>query len=241
MDFGLWDRILPLLPLEAEDPFAMTLLAFGLGFASGAGLLAAIFTSKTGLGIFFFLLGIYHLLEFSFVARHHKDKLSAHSFLVDHSDAWLLAWTFCFVEYLVGMRFFPNFKSSPFFVVVGTAVTVFGQVVRSGAMFGIGQNFNHHVEDRGRSDHVLCTSGLYAFVRHPSYLGWTLWAVGMPLIVGNLLSVPVFALGAYMFFADRIPDEEEKLIGMFGKDYIEYIKKVPCGLPFIKSRKVHDE
>lgn len=40
---------------------------------------------------------------------------------------------------------------------------------------------------------------------------------------------------AYKFFEDRIPREEKILAEFFGQEYIDYAKKVPIRMPFIKS------
>ena len=40
---------------------------------------------------------------------------------------------------------------------------------------------------------------------------------------------------AYTFFEDRIPREEEILAEFFGQEYIDYAKRVPIRMPFIKS------
>ena len=72
-------------------------------------------------------------------------------------------------------------------------------------------------------------------MRHPSYFGWTLWAVGTQVMMVNPVSVVGFIFASHMFFADRIPAEEELLVEFFGNAYIKYAQKTPIMLPGIKG------
>lgn len=47
-----------------------------------------------------------------------------------------------------------------------------------------------------------------------------------------------YALTVWRFFRDRTEEEEISLIHFFGDEYLEYKKRVPTGLPFIKGVKV---
>ena len=49
----------------------------------------------------------------------------------------------------------------------------------------------------------------------------------------NIICLIGFPIGLYMFFSDRIIEEEGLLIEFFGNDYIEYKKKVGILIPFI--------
>lgn len=48
----------------------------------------------------------------------------------------------------------------------------------------------------------------------------------------------VYALTVWRFFRDGTEEEEISLIHFFGEEYLEYKKRVPTGLPFIKGVKV---
>ena len=77
-------------------------------------------------------------------------------------------------------------------------------------------------------------------VRHPSYFGWSLWAVGTQVMLLNPISVVLFSLASHLFFKDRIPYEEELLVEFFGEAYIEYAMKTPIWLPGIEGAIIED-
>lgn len=64
-----------------------------------------------------------------------------------------------------------------------------GEGLRKAAMLTAGSNFNHIVQNEKAQSHVLVTGGVYAFFRHPSYVGWFYWSIGTqvgPLTFGSL-------------------------------------------------------
>lgn len=60
----------------------------------------------------------------------------------------------------------------------GLLMVVFGECLRKAAMFTAGSNFNHVVQNEKSETHTLVTSGVYAWFRHPSYVGWFYWSIG---------------------------------------------------------------
>lgn len=74
---------------------------------------------------------------------------------------------------------------------------------------------------------------LYAYVRHPLYIGWALafWATPT-MTVGHLLFAA--PLTAYMILAARI--EERDLVAHFGRTYEAYREHVPMFVPNLTRR-----
>lgn len=72
----------------------------------------------------------------------------------------------------------------------------------------------------------LVTSGIYQISRNPAFLGFDLVYVGILLMFFNwiLLTVSVFA--AFMLHLQIVYVEEDFLLTVFGKDYLNYSKKV---------------
>lgn len=63
-------------------------------------------------------------------------------------------------------------------------------------------------------------------------------AASVEVLLCNPICVVGYALASWRFFRERIEEEEITLIHFFGEEYMEYKRKVPSGLPFIKGVKL---
>ena len=81
-----------------------------------------------------------------------------------------------------------------------------------------------------RAKDALITTGIYAHVRHPQYLGFLLLTLGINFLwttFSTLILWPVLALLYY-----RLAKEEEKSMEKkFGEEYREYKRAVPMFIP----------
>jgi protein-S-isoprenylcysteine O-methyltransferase Ste14 len=76
----------------------------------------------------------------------------------------------------------------------------------------------------------VITEGVFSFVRHPVYLGSILAFLGLIVMTLSLLSVIIWLIGIIFYY--RISRYEERLLlSRFGKDYEDYMKKVPMLFP----------
>ena len=88
----------------------------------------------------------------------------------------------------------------------------------------------------------LTTSGPYAFVRNPLYLGTFLIAIGFVIVLKemNWAGLAFIAALAYMYY-QTIQDEQGMLTAKFGDAYRKYVSKVPamvpCLLPYPEGEK----
>ena len=68
--------------------------------------------------------------------------------------------------------------------------------------------------------------GVYALVRHPQYLGYSLLVVGLALVSLHWVTVALAAL-AVSGFRLQARGEERDLIQRMGEPYAEYVARVP--------------
>jgi len=72
----------------------------------------------------------------------------------------------------------------------------------------------------------LVNVGIFAHARHPMYLGYVLAYLGFIIGTMSLLSIIPWLLIVYLY--NKMADyEEQKLEQRFGKEYVEYKRKVP--------------
>jgi len=180
------------------------------------------------------LTAAFHLWEYIYVAMFHPGELSWHSFLIDHSRERTIAGVASVVEYLLERLLFPSMKGWRLVVYLGFFICAGGQAVRTLAMYTAGSNFHHHIRDEKEENHQLVTWGVYSYLRHPAYFGWFWWAIGNQIVLMNPICIPAWGYAAWMFFKDRIPVEEETLLGFFPDDYDRYRRRTPVGIPGIK-------
>lgn len=205
-----------------------------LGIVFGFGCASMFFVQlKTG-SVYLMALALFHFLEFWVTARYNPTRVHSESFIINNGSAYTLAHTIALIEFSIEYAMFPNFKRGNCLTkVVGFALMIMGQSVRTLAMKTAGRSFNHLVQTKRQSDHKLITNGIYEYIRHPSYFGFFWWAVGTQLMLVNPLGVVGFAITLYTFFSDRIEQEEKFLVSFFGKSYVEYKSKTPVYIPFI--------
>lgn len=106
----------------------------------------------------------------------------------------------------------------------GLAFLACGATLRVWPMMVLGKRFASVVARQ--EGHSLETSGLYGFVRHPSYVGIILMDIGFAGIFRSsiaLLLLPV----VFWMFKRRMDVEEAFMTQEFGDDYREYMKRTP--------------
>jgi protein-S-isoprenylcysteine O-methyltransferase Ste14 len=85
----------------------------------------------------------------------------------------------------------------------------------------------------------LITTGLYAYIRNPMALGALLILEGLGFYYGSLSLIIFFAPLPVVLYALEIKAVEEPELELrFGNEYVEYKKKVPMFIPWLKRKKL---
>lgn len=105
-----------------------------------------------------------------------------------------------------------------------------GLVLRWAAILYLGRFFTTNVAIH--EGHTLVQSGMYRFVRHPSYTGMLLAFLGLAAFYWNWLSMLALMVPITFAVANRILKEERALRLVFGHEYDAYCARtkrlIPC-------------
>uniref|UniRef100_A0A1B6EVX0 Protein-S-isoprenylcysteine O-methyltransferase n=1 Tax=Cuerna arida TaxID=1464854 RepID=A0A1B6EVX0_9HEMI len=226
--------------LLTDYAYQIAVRAAFLGSVFTSGLLAAWFLPDplSIFGWYMCVMAFFHYSEFLTIAITNPRTLSIDSYILNHSNEYIIAAITSWVEFFIEVYFFPELKEMRLVSYMGLCLCVGGECMRKLAMLTAQGNFNHVVQSVRRSDHELVTHGVYRICRHPSYVGWFYWSMGTQMILVNPLCFVAYILASWKFFNDRITVEELTLLNFFGEKYLEYQDKVGTGLPLISGYRL---
>ena len=111
----------------------------------------------------------------------------------------------------------------------GLVVLIIALIIRWSAIITLGKSFSSNVAIH--ESQQINRSGLYRFIRHPSYLGLLLAFLAIGLHSRNWLSLGIVLLPTTAAVLYRIHVEESALIQAFGEQYVAYSKVTNCLIP----------
>jgi len=114
---------------------------------------------------------------------------------------------------------------------IGLCVIVVGLIVRWAAIMTLRKYFTVNVVIH--SDHRIIKTGLYRFVRHPSYSGAIISFFGLGMVFSNWISITVLFVPITYAFIKRSRIEEKVLLSAFGEEYANYRKASWVLFPWI--------
>ena len=120
---------------------------------------------------------------------------------------------------------------------VGTLLLIIGAVWILWGRFTLGRSHNISSVSGVQlfADHRLVTTGPYALVRHPMYLGFAVAMLGT-LLIYRTWSIVLVAVHGVVFIV-RARREEEAMATTFGQEWQEYSRRVPAIIPGLRTRK----
>lgn len=112
----------------------------------------------------------------------------------------------------------------------GLVVAAAGQALRLRAVHELGASFTFVVQTvEGQS---VVDTGLYRRIRHPSYTGALVCALGFTISYTNWIA-PLAVSGLAVAYVVRIPHEERVLADGLGEPYRQYMRRTKRLIPFV--------
>lgn len=200
--------------------------------------------------IYSLLLHGFFILEFINSSLYQYNSVTSKSFLIygnkGNKQFWYLQlltiWEYLLLrlgKLNVIVKYFPNIGNWSWswswswwwwtiLQIFGLLISLLGLFIRHLAMKTCGLSFNHYLitpspnHSKNQYENKLITHGIYKYVRHPSYLGFWLYCIGIQLMLLNIgnLTLTIYILN--WFFRIRIEYEENQLINKYGDKYINY-------------------
>jgi len=125
----------------------------------------------------------------------------------------------------------PEAVDRPWVVSGALAMMIAGLWLRLWAIRTLGHFFTAAIRVQHGQDVV--TSGPFAIVRHPSYLGSYVTIVGSALLLEAYSSALLTLIAVFLAYVVRIKTEEDVMTSSFGAKYREYARRIPCLIPGI--------
>ena len=123
------------------------------------------------------------------------------------------------------------FPREIWFSALGVGIATLGLVIRFAAIRTLGKFFSYEL--KVVSGQRIVQEGLYKYLRHPSYTGFGLILIGLPLILNSWLGFIAILSLVGVGFSIRILWEETVLVQHFGAEYRDYQKKTKRLIPFV--------
>ena len=135
----------------------------------------------------------------------------------------MLAFTLAPLVTGINVGRFPAWTLGTGSMIAGTLMFAIGTVIITWAML-VNTHFETTVRIQHDRNHQVVSTGPYAYVRHPGYVGASLWALAGPLIVGSPLGLipAILAVAAVVARSRR----EETLLRSELPGYADYAARV---------------
>lgn len=202
----------------------ITSVSVALGIVIGNAIL-----NRSRISIYFATVSLFHLLEFISISKFLPRTVNHNLFLIWNnrgSEEYWIIQALSIIEYVL----LKNYKTYSFISMLGLSILISGIIMRYLSIKHLGKSFSHYIEvDKNEQDLVII--GIYKWIRHPSYLGFYLYTIGLQLYLNNLLTGMLCVIILKLFFTKRIKFEEHFLIKNYGERYIKYRSQTRSFIP----------
>jgi protein-S-isoprenylcysteine O-methyltransferase Ste14 len=145
---------------------------------------------------------------------------------------WVVIFTSIFVASWLGETYSPTaIHDVPWMPLTSLALLALGLFLRVTAIYTLGRAFSANVAIHDTQN--LHQSGLFRFMRHPSYTGMLLIFLAIGLHKQNWLSILIIVIPPFIALLYRIHVEEAALTSAFGQQYVDYGQRTKRLIPGI--------
>ena len=137
----------------------------------------------------------------------------------------------CVLVGAVLVYFLLHGRTKPKFLIIGFTISLIGIALR---MYSASFLKGRHIVTTVEAEY-LCTSGPFAYIRNPLYVGH--FIIGMGLCTGLMAwyLYLIYIIKFIVLYSIIIPHEERFLDKEFGKDYLDYKTHIRRFIPTFKS------
>jgi protein-S-isoprenylcysteine O-methyltransferase Ste14 len=134
---------------------------------------------------------------------------------------------------IIEWAYYTNFRNWvwDWQTITGLILMVGGTSLRTWCIWILGEFFTTAVKTQEKQ--IIITTGAYSIVRHPSYLGTFLAAIGTSVFMHAWVAVVITTVVLFIVYYFRIRAEEEALVNEFGNEYRVYSTKTKKLIPYI--------
>ena len=181
------------------------------------------------------LLGLFFFVSEASLARRRRSSRTDRSRDLD-AGSFALLWrvitgAIVAAVALASWRIGPRLPGGVPWGVLGAGVWTAGAALRWWAIWHLGRFFT--VDVAVSAEQRVVDDGPYRLVRHPSYTGLWLEAIGLGLALGNLLGFLVLVIPILLVLLRRIRIEETVLRANLGEPYTRYMRRTKKLVPLV--------
>lgn len=131
------------------------------------------------------------------------------------------------------IKFYQGEKTPLSVFIAGLIIIVIAQIFR---FYAASYLWGRQAVSKPEAD-FLCTSGPYAHLRHPFYLGNLFIGIGLCLTINEWYAYILFLISYIFVYSVIMPYEEKFLENKFGERYLKYESQTKRFMPKLKGYK----
>lgn len=131
---------------------------------------------------------------------------------------------------LFGLARIGERPTNPALLALGLVVAALSLWMFDKSHRGLGREWSFSLELR--DGHRLKTQGVYAWVRHPMYSAFWLWALAQAILLPNWIAGLSGLVGFGCLYCFRVPREERMMQERFGDEWLAYAAATPRVVPW---------